>query len=93
VALLGGTPEELPERYAATSPAALLPLGVRVLLVHGGADDIVPPAQSRAYAHAAAGAGDEIELVELPGADHFDIIEKEHSGWAAVVKWLPQLLT
>ena len=93
VALLGGTPEELPERYAATSPAALLPLGVRVLLVHGGADDIVPPAQSRAYAHAAAGAGDEIELVELPDADHFDIIEKEHSGWAAVVKWLPQLLT
>jgi len=92
-ALLGGTPGELPERYAATSPAALLPLGVPVLLVHGGADDIVPPAQSRTYAHAAAAAGDQVELVELPGADHFDIIETEHSGWTAVVERLPQLLT
>ena len=93
VALLGGRPEELPERYAAASPAALLPLGVPVLLVHGGADDVVPPAQSRTYAHAAAAAGDEVELVELPDADHFDVIEPEHVGWATVVTRLPQLLT
>lgn len=91
-ALLGGTPAELPERYAAASPAALLPLGVPVLLVHGAADDIVPPGQSHAFAHAARAAGDTVQLVDLQGADHFDVVEVEHPGWEAVVQRLPQLL-
>lgn len=90
IALLGGTPAEVPERYAVASPAALLPLGVRQLLVHGGRDDVVPPAQSRAYAQAAAAAGDEVELVELPDADHSDVIELEHPAWAQVVERLPR---
>jgi acetyl esterase/lipase len=91
-ALLGGTPEEHPERYAAASPAALLPLGVPVLLVHGAADDLVPPSQSRAFARAARAVGDEVEVVELPGADHFDVVETSSEGWAAVVDRLPRLL-
>lgn len=89
-ALLGGTPAEVPERYAVASPAALLPLGVPQLLVHGGRDDIVPPAQSRAYAEAAAAAGDDVELIELPDADHSDVIEPEHAAWAQVVERLPR---
>ena len=40
--LLRGTPEEWPERYAAASPAARLPLGVPLLLVHGERDDDGP---------------------------------------------------
>ena len=47
--LLGGTPEQYPERYAAASPAARLPLGVPALLTHGGKDDTVPPAMSEAF--------------------------------------------
>lgn len=91
-AFLGGSPREVPERYAAASPAALLPSGVPLLLVHGGRDDIVPPGQSRAYAEAAAAAGDEVELVELPDADHFDVVEVGHPAWEAVVRRLPALL-
>ena len=41
-ALLGGEPDDVPERYAVASPAALLPLGVPQLLVHGARDDLVP---------------------------------------------------
>ncbi len=52
--LLGGSPEEMPERYAAASPAELVPLGVPQLLVHGERDEIVPPRVSEAYAEAAA---------------------------------------
>ena len=92
-ALLGGTPIELPDRYAAASPAALLPLGVPMLLVHGGRDEIVPPGQSRAFAYAARAAGDEVELVELAEADHFDVIEPAHGAWQAVVERLPALLS
>ena len=41
VELLGATPQEAPERYAAASPAALLPLGVPQVLIHGTAVDNV----------------------------------------------------
>ena len=79
-ALLGSL-DVVPERFAAASPAALAPLGVPQLLVHGDADDIVPISQSRAYATLDAAA----ELVELPGADHFAVIEQANPGWAVVV--------
>src|SRR3712207_7675521 len=47
------------------------PISIRVptTVVLGGADSIVPPAQSRAVAAAAAGLH---RLVEVPGADHND---------------------
>lgn len=79
-ALLGSL-DAVPERFAAASPAALAPLGVPQLLVHGDADDIVPISQSRAYAALEPAA----ELIELPGADHFAVIEPAHPGWEAVV--------
>lgn len=90
--LLGGGSDDVPERYASASPAALVPLGVRQLLVHGGRDEIVPAAQSRDYAKIARAAGDDVELLELPGADHFDVIDPGHDAWAAVVERLPRLL-
>lgn len=91
-ALLGEMPAECPERYEAASPAALLPLGVPQLLVHGGEDDVVPLGQSRAYADAARRSGDEIELLELPEADHLDVIEPDGVAWGAVAERLPRLL-
>jgi acetyl esterase/lipase len=90
--LVGGGPEEYPERYAFASPAALLPLGVPQLLVHGARDELVPIDQSRSYGRAARTAGDEVELLELPAADHFDVVDPDHPAWAAVVEWLPRAL-
>ena len=58
------------------------------LLVHGARDDLVPPGQSRDYAAAARAAGDTVDLVELPEADHFDVIEATDPAWTAVVDWL-----
>jgi acetyl esterase/lipase len=91
-ALLGGGPDEFPDRYADASPAALVPLGVGQLLVHGTADDIVPPDQSRVYAARAAAAGDDVQLVEIAGADHFDVVDPAHEAWQVVVQRLPRLL-
>jgi acetyl esterase/lipase len=74
---IGVPPEADPEAYLAASPGARLPLGVPTLLVHGDADVRVPIAQSRTYAVAARAAGDECDLVELPGADHMSLIEPD----------------
>jgi pimeloyl-ACP methyl ester carboxylesterase len=59
------------------------------LVIHGGLEDVVPPDYARDYV---ARAGDEAELVELPGCDHFDVIEPAAEAWAIVVERLPTLL-
>jgi acetyl esterase/lipase len=81
---LGATPDQAPERYRLASPRSRLPLGVGQLLVHGDADTRVPVEQSRAYAVAAAAAGDPVELVELAGVDHMAVIDPASPAWAEV---------
>jgi acetyl esterase/lipase len=83
-----GPAKAVRERVAVASPAALAPLGVRQLLVHGTADDIVPVTQSRDYAR----RDPQVELVELDGVDHFDVIDQAHGAWSVVTARLPVLL-
>jgi acetyl esterase/lipase len=80
--LMGGDPSRYPERYGAASPMAMLPLGVRQLILHGTADDAVPIELSRGYARASAEAGDEIELVELPGTGHMEFLDSASDAHA-----------
>lgn len=82
---LGGTPDEVPERYAMASPAALLPLGVPQVLVHGTDDASVPFEIAERYYTAAVARGDEIQLVTLPGAGHFEVVDPDSREWPAVV--------
>jgi acetyl esterase/lipase len=77
--------------YALASPMARLPIGVGQLVVHGSADDVVPRSQSTSYATAAAAAGDRVELLEVDGADHFDVIDPAHRAWTQVAGQLPDL--
>jgi len=91
-ALLGGTPHEVPERYAAASPAALLPLGLPQILVHGTADDSVPLQMSQRYAQSALAAGDPITVIELTDVDHFALIDRHSDAWARTVAALHELL-
>lgn len=90
--LLGGSPDEVPERYAAADPLVQLPLAAPVLCLHSRADEIVPIAQSTAYVAAATAAGADARLVETPG-DHFTMIDPSTPDWALVVDALPRLLT
>jgi acetyl esterase/lipase len=86
--LLGGSPAEVPDRYGAASPAALLPLGVPQLLVHGRRDDTVPVEMSRNYAVRAREAGDDVELVETDEG-HFECLDPSSASWAGIVERLP----
>jgi acetyl esterase/lipase len=87
--LLGGWPSGRPEAYAQADPARLVPLGVPQLLVHGSADAHVPPDLSRRYA---AVAGAEATLIELPGVDHFAVIDPQALAWARIARELTRLL-
>lgn len=89
--LLGGSPQEYPERYSATDPSRLVPLGVPTVLLHGEDDRIVPIEVSRSYAKAAAEAGDSVQLLELPGVEHFGLIDPLSPAWHWVIKSLASL--
>ncbi|MDD7937189.1 alpha/beta hydrolase [Actinomycetospora lutea] len=90
--LVGGMPDEVPERYAAADPVALLPLGVPVRAVHAREDERVPFAISAAYVDAARAAGDPAELVEVPG-DHFTLVDPTHAAWPTVYGQIADLLS
>jgi acetyl esterase/lipase len=88
--LLGGSPADVPDAYAAADPMRHLPLPVPVVCVHARGDDVVPLSQSRAYVAAASAAGGRARLVETSG-DHFSVIDVNSSDWAAVVAALESL--
>ncbi|MEV7967924.1 alpha/beta hydrolase [Sphaerisporangium sp. NPDC088356] len=76
---LGGTAEEIPEVYAASSPMERLPLGMPQIVVQGASDDPDLLDSGRRYARA---AGQEAFYLELPG-DHFDVIDPAAPIWRA----------
>jgi acetyl esterase/lipase len=79
---LGGSPDQVPQRYAATSPIELLPISVAQRMVHGTADNIVPYDMSERFAKASHNA----TLIPLKGAGHFELIDPRSREWAAVQK-------
>ena len=78
--LMGGGPDEVPERYAIADPAALPAPPVPITLVHGVDDDTVPLRMSQAFT-----AG---RLVEIPGAGHYDLIDPQSPAWPRVLSVL-----
>jgi acetyl esterase/lipase len=86
--LLGGTPDQLPDRYARASPVARLPLGVPLLVVHGDADPDVPVELSRELVARARAAGDEVESIELAGVGHMEHIDPATDAWQRAAAWI-----
>jgi acetyl esterase/lipase len=86
---LGGPPRQEAARYRAASPAEMLPLGVKQLLVHGSVDADVPVVISRRYAAAATAAGDDVNFIELADAGHMDFIDTSSDAHAA---WCDRLI-
>ncbi len=82
--LLGGAPDEVPERLRRASPIELVPLGVPQTLVVGELDTIVPAGHARSYAVAARSAGDRVDVRELPDLGHFELIAPASTAWPSV---------
>jgi acetyl esterase/lipase len=89
---LGGSPEQVPERYRTGSPIELLPLGVRQALVHGTEDENVPFEIGERYHAAAVTHGDDAILVTLRGAGHFEVVDPRSAEWPRVLEAIMSLL-
>lgn len=71
VALLGGTPLEVPERYRDASPLTWIDrLTPPFLVIHGDQDNVVPLEQSRRLVAALRAAEVDVQYLELAGAGH-----------------------
>jgi acetyl esterase/lipase len=76
-AFLGGPGAGRPDLDPARTVSAAQP----VTLVHGGQDAVVPVSQSRSYAAAHPGT----ELLEVPDAGHYALIDPLSSAWPVVL--------
>jgi acetyl esterase/lipase len=84
--LLGGTPRQVPKRYALASPIELLPMKTPQRLLHGTADGVVPFEMSERFARASKNA----KLIKLEGVGHFELIDPRAKEWPAVLKSVTQ---
>jgi len=90
--LIGGSPREYPERYAAASPIELVPLSVRQFLLHGTADENVPFEMSQRYHDAARAQGDEVTLIRFSETGHFELIDPESHVWNRLLETVMNVL-
>jgi acetyl esterase/lipase len=81
---LGGKPDAVPEHYREADPTELSILHARQWLIHGQEDDTVPPEFSRDYVIQKKKAGESIELLEIPHASHFELIDPASDAFEKV---------
>jgi acetyl esterase/lipase len=81
--LLGGEPEEVPDRYDEADPAVRLQQrpGCEVVVVHGGEDEVVPLSIS----HGLVQRHPFVDLRVVDNADHFDVMTPGSDAWPVVL--------
>ena len=82
--LMNGKAEEQATSYDQASPLKLLPLGVRQIIVQGKEDRIIPTTMATNYATAAQAKGDDVRLVLLEKAGHFEVVDPHATAWTTV---------
>jgi acetyl esterase/lipase len=97
VEFLRGSPTEVPDHYREADPMQLAMPQARQRLIHGSADDIVPPALSHDYETAkqkrSGKEKEDVHLLEIAGAGHFDLIDPRSAAWKQVEETVLQLLS
>ncbi len=90
---LSGVPQARdPELWASGNPleAATERPELPVLLLHGDADDVVPPAMTNDLAVALRDGGHSVDVVVLPGEDHTSVYSPEAVA-QPLLRWLRTL--
>lgn len=90
-AMAGPATPARPNPFAYTSPAHLVPLGVRQIVIHGTGDHTVALAVGQAYAARAKAAGDRVEVRAPPGG-HVEEIAPGTPAGEAVAAAIQELL-
>lgn len=88
--LMGGSPDEQPERYRWASPMQNGPDVPQTIIVGKYDADWAP--SGRRYFDAANKRGDNVRLIEAAESGHFDIIDPDSSTWGLVLRTAREML-
>jgi acetyl esterase/lipase len=80
---LGGSPAEVPDRYAAADPALIGIPPLPVVLIHGEKDDVLHVEMSREYSLLFGAT-----MAELEGGSHMDMVDHESAAWPLLLNAL-----
>lgn len=83
--LMGGSPADRAERYAAASPMQLAPVGVPQVLVLGLKDASWSPIGRSYYARTRVVGDTAVRLIEAPESGHFELVAPKTSTWPIVI--------
>jgi acetyl esterase/lipase len=89
--LMGGSPEQYPERYAYGSVANRIPQATPQIAVIGRYDEMWRPVGVR-YARAAANQGAPIEVIDAAESGHFEMVYPGSTTWPQVLDAARRLL-
>ena len=89
--LMGGSPEEFPDRYAIGSVTELVPVGLPQVVLIGSYDHSWREVGHRYYQQALA-AKDKVRLIDAPESGHFEMIDPDSSTWLLVLDAAHELL-
>jgi acetyl esterase/lipase len=96
VEFLHGKPAEVPDHYREADPTQLSIPQARQWIVQGSSDDVVPPAFASDYVAAKQGRNgkeeEDVRLLEIPGAGHFDVINPDTQAWDKVESTILQMI-
>ena len=91
--LMGGSPDQVPDRYAAGSPRALFPLRVPQVQIVGSEDRVMPAAARQAHQAAAIASGSPFTLVVVDGAGHHELLSPRSATWRPILAEVRRLLS
>lgn len=92
VEFFGGKPAEVAEHYQEADPMQVSISKARQVLIWGSKDDVVPPDFNRKYAEVKQAKGENVKLVEIANADHYDVIDPRSAAWKRVDGTVTELL-
>lgn len=90
IRVLGGTPGQVPSRYASVDPIENLDPTIPIVVVTGTRDQVVRPELAERYVAADQAVGGHARLVLLPGQTHSSIVDPRSSTFGALVDEIVQ---
>ncbi|MDX2357762.1 alpha/beta hydrolase family protein [Dietzia sp. PP-33] len=86
VTALGGTPSEVPNRYAMVDPIQNIDPSTPVVAMHGARDVTVGPENSRRYVDAVVRAGGKAKMVLFNEEDHVSLVSGDSRAYPRVLE-------
>jgi acetyl esterase/lipase len=90
---LGGTPTAMADHYREADPMVIKLPTARQIVVHGTVDDTVPFSFSENYEKEKRKRGEKVDLLAIPKAGHYELIDPRTEAFAQVRDAVHRLFT